>query len=441
MAEEEATLLAQYGQLNSRMQSYLTALNQILETRGTPTITWTVKMNHTRDLIESANEILRGVRYPPPAAVETVIATMYQHIEDLDIALLSVQNIINVSDAARAGDQIISELTQLESTIPDTESADQRGLFTAQKHDLYTEWSANKYIADSEKQAQVASAFRAVEAKIRLIKILEPSSSPAASEHNSSFQHDFEPTRRSSTSKIDWKLIPSWDGDSNTYQPWKHRITTILSQYDLNDEEKSNILSLDFVIKKKELIPMLQGLSFSEQFAMLDLKYTNTCRLFSHKLQLLDSRQMSAGIDDYTMMISVMQGIFRHINTIDDARNLLKYHLFMSKFLPKFPEITRREVTKRMNAIQEPEDMDKILLEFDQLKWLLVDNTKPAQPAASGTPKKPYNQQPRQDKKRAHAVNAAKKKCMVPTCSENHGLYRCELFKQMTGRDRHELVV
>ncbi|MCP4268511.1 MAG: hypothetical protein GY777_23520, partial [Candidatus Brocadiaceae bacterium] len=130
MAEEGATLLAQYGQLNSRMQSYLTALNQILETRGTPTSTWTVKINHTRDLIESANVTLRGIRYPCPPAMETVIATMYQHIMDLDVALLSVQNIINIGDANRAGDQIISQLTQLKNDIPaDTDRTDLSGLF------------------------------------------------------------------------------------------------------------------------------------------------------------------------------------------------------------------------------------------------------------------------------------------------------------------------
>ncbi|MCP4274153.1 MAG: hypothetical protein GY781_19700, partial [Gammaproteobacteria bacterium] len=97
MAVDEAALLAQYGGLKSRMQSHLTALNQILETRGTPTITWTVKMNHTRALIESANVTLGGVRYPTPPAVETIIQEIYEGVQDLDIALLSVQNIINVS--------------------------------------------------------------------------------------------------------------------------------------------------------------------------------------------------------------------------------------------------------------------------------------------------------------------------------------------------------
>ncbi len=220
----------------------------------------------------------------------------------------------------------------------------------------------------------------------------------------------------------------------DTYQPWKHRLTTLFSQYDLTDEEKSNILSLNSVIKKREL--MLQGLTFTEQFAMLDLKYTNTCRLFTHKLQLLDECKMSTDVDDYTMMISVMQGIFHHVNTIEDSLNLLKYHLFMTKFLPKFPEVTREEVTKRVNTIQEPEEMDKLLVEFDQLKWLLVDNPQPA------APKKTNSQQPRQDKKRAHdALNVERKKCAVKSCTENHGLWRYDLFKQMTTADRHELVV
>ncbi len=66
--------------------------------------------------------------------------------------------------------------------------------------------------------------------------------------------------------------------------------------------------------------------------------------------------------------------------------------------------------------------MDKLLVEFDQLKWLLVDNPKPATPAAWATPKKPHNQQPRQDRKRAHAINLVKKKCVMKSCSESHGL-------------------
>ena len=158
---------------------------------------------------------------------------------------------------------------------------------------------------------------------------------------------------------------------------------------------------------------------------MLDQKYINTCRLFSHKLQLLDDRKISTNVDDYTMMISVMQGIYRHIDTIEDKTNLLKYHLFMTKFLSKFPEVARKEVVKRVNMIQEPKDMDKLLLDFDKFKWLLSVNSDP-------TPKKTNDQQPRQDKKRAHAVNSDRKKCAVKNCSESQGLWKCDLFKQMS---------
>ncbi len=175
---------------------------------------------------------------------------------------------------------------------------------------------------------------------------------------------------------------------------------------------------------------MLQNLTFDEQFAMLDQKYMNTCRLFSHKLQLLDDRKISTSVDDYTMMISVMQGIYRQVESIEDKTNLLKYHLFMTKF----PEVARREVIKQVNMIQEPEDMDKLLLDFDKFKWLLSENSDP-------TPKKTHNQQPRQDKKRAHLENSDRKKCAVKNCSESHGLWKCDLFKQMSTADQHELVV
>ena len=122
-------------------------------------------------------------------------------------------------------------------------------------------------IASDEKQSQVLDAFDLTDCKIRELKFTELPPSPAVSELSNSLRIDPEPARGFANSKIDWRLIPHWDGDSNTYQPWKHRITTILSQYDLTDDEKSNILPLDFVVKKKELIPMLQNLTFDEQFA------------------------------------------------------------------------------------------------------------------------------------------------------------------------------
>ena len=110
---------------------------------------------------------------------------------------------------------------------------------------------------------------------------------------------------------------------------------------------------------------------------------------------------MSTDANDYTIMISVMQGIFLQVDSIKDKTNLLKYHLFMIKFLPKFPEIVRKEVTKRVNMIQEPEDMDSLLLEFDKFKWLFTEKSDPA-------PKKNHNKHPPRYKKRAHAI---KKMC------------------------------
>ncbi len=59
---------------------------------------------------------------------------------------------------------------------------------------MYTEWSANKFIADSEKQVEVADAFDAVDSKIQQVKILGLSSSPAPSELSNSFRNKTEPT-------------------------------------------------------------------------------------------------------------------------------------------------------------------------------------------------------------------------------------------------------
>ena len=59
---------------------------------------------------------------------------------------------------------------------------------------MYTEWSANKYVADSEKQIEVADAFDAVDSKIQQLKILGLSSSPDLSELSNSFRNKTEPT-------------------------------------------------------------------------------------------------------------------------------------------------------------------------------------------------------------------------------------------------------
>ncbi len=148
----------------------------------------------------------------------------------------------------RDGDHIISQLSQLRNSIPDqVDHVDSKGFYERRRKDLYLEWLRNKFIAGAEKQELVADAFDSVDSKIQDTKIIGLSST--LSELSNSLRNDLEPGRRFANSKIDWKLIPHWVVDSATYQPWKHRLTTILSQYDLTDDEKSNILPLDFVVK------------------------------------------------------------------------------------------------------------------------------------------------------------------------------------------------
>ena len=130
MANEEAILLSKYGRLKSRLQSQLSALNLLLESRGVPTVEWTVRIKYACALIKSANKTVGNVKYPLSHAVELIIQTIDEMVQDLDHARLSLQNIINIGDANRAGDQIISQLTQLKNSIPaDTDQTDLRGLF------------------------------------------------------------------------------------------------------------------------------------------------------------------------------------------------------------------------------------------------------------------------------------------------------------------------
>ena len=133
--------------------------------------------------------------------MEELTQTIYQCLQDLDAAIMCLQNLINIGDSHRAGDNIISQLSRLRNSILDqVDYSDSRGLFSDRRNILCSEWSAHKFI-DTVKQGQVANAFDLTDAKIQEIKILGLSSTPALSELSNSFRNDPEPARRSGSSK------------------------------------------------------------------------------------------------------------------------------------------------------------------------------------------------------------------------------------------------
>ncbi len=252
----DPALLSKLGRCDAKLQRQIGTFRQLLqacEQSGSVPVAWTVKITNAQTLIDQTYQTLDEIPYPTPASLEEISQTINSSINDLDAATMDLQNRINILDANRVADYTISSLIRLKNSLPaQVDNTDAKGFFERKRNNHYAEWSAQMFIASDEKRTSVADAFDAVDAAIHKVGVATPPPTPASqtSESSVSPRNDSGPARRSGFANLNWKVVPSWNGSSADYQSWKHRLQLILNQNDLTDSEKSNVLTLDIVVKK-----------------------------------------------------------------------------------------------------------------------------------------------------------------------------------------------
>ena len=243
--------------------------------------------------------------------------------------------------------------------------------------------------------------------------------------------------------RLEWKTLPKFDGDIGNYVVFKASYQARMVADNVDNEIAAQWLGADCVMTDKTLQTALVGMSYEEQWQMLDSRYSSEVLATQRAMKpvLTDGKkQLKYGPElvKYVIDLTTCYKYIKKLENQGDAWFLLSVMQQCNGYLPdKVSEDIKKEVAKMQKA--EPLKVIEIIEMFSKMEPPKVvrqaanivhdggRNNGGGRGYNGGGNRRGYN-------------DGNDKKLICVFCSGNHMSYSCAEYKAMTAEERLSAV-